>query len=73
MDLIKKLLPDEASKAAQKDTETDWSSFAENYKETDFKNATKHFNVSEDSTEAMKILQNFHYVSFQENPGFCAW
>lgn len=51
MDLMRKLLPDEARKAAHKNTNPRWSTFAENFKEADFKNATKDFNVSKEKID----------------------
>lgn len=59
----KKLLAEEANKAAQRNTYTKWSFFAENFTETDFKKATKNFNVSNDSAQVMQVFQNFGLVS----------
>lgn len=72
MDLMRKLFPDEAKKAAHQNTNPKWSSFAENLKEADFKKATKDFNVSEDSAQVMKVLQKFTVVSSLEIPELSA-
>ncbi|MCJ1422587.1 hypothetical protein MMC29_000467 [Sticta canariensis] len=63
----KKLLPEEANKAAQRQNHAKCSSFAENFTEIDFKKATKNFNVSNDSAQMMQVFQNFGLHVMERN------
>ena len=63
LDLIRKLLPEEAKKAGHRASGTRWSTLAKNYEEDDFKRATKNFEVCNESAHMMEIFQNFGSVS----------
>ncbi|MCJ1422854.1 hypothetical protein MMC29_000734 [Sticta canariensis] len=59
LDLIRKLHPDEAKKAGHRASGTRWSTIAGNYAEADFKEATKNYDVCNDSAHMMEIFQKF--------------
>lgn len=76
LDVIQKLLPNEVNKAHNKahhtTTVTKWSKLAGDFKEKDFKRATKGLPVSKDSAWVMEVFQEFQLVSILENPEFSA-
>lgn len=63
LDLIRKLLPEEAKQARHRATGIKGSTLAENYAEADFKEATKKFDVCNESAHMMEIFQKFGSVS----------
>ena len=66
VDLIKKQLPEEASNLLN------GRILLKNYKEANFKKATKNFDVSKHSAQVMEALENFQMVSLLKYPDIFA-
>ncbi|MCJ1427910.1 hypothetical protein MMC29_005816 [Sticta canariensis] len=77
IDLIKKLLPEEAKKSGPRPTSTRWSTMAENYAEADFKQATQNFDFTVERNEAthdrVDMARLLTSSTFREKPNNRFW